>query len=148
MSLARWEPFRGLERMREEMDRLFQDVFGGGLPTAGQLRHRVPAIDLAETETDVVLTAELPGVDKKDLSLEVLPDALTLSAKTSREKEEKGETFYRRECSWGEFRRVIPLPAEVKAEGAKATLRDGVLKVTLPKTETAKAQQPKKIEIG
>jgi HSP20 family protein len=108
----------------------------------------VPAIDFCETETDLVVKAELPGAEKKDLTIEALPDALTIGAKTSHEKEEKGETFYRRECGWGEFQRVIPLPVEVKPEGVKATLKDGVLEVTLPKTETAKAKQPRKIEIG
>jgi len=148
MALRRWEPFGGLERLRDEMDRLFEDF----LPTRWLrsrpvARLRLPAVDLKETETEVILKADLPGVRKEDLNVEVTSDAVTLKGESTREKGEKGEGYYHRERSWGGFERTIPLPVEVKAEQAKAKYADGVLEITVPKTEAAKALQPHKVKI-
>jgi len=148
MGIRRWEPFAGLERLRDEMDRLFEDL----LPVRwrrqrGAARVRVPAVDLRETESDVILKADLPGVKKEDLAVEVTQEAITLKGETGEEREEKREGYYCSERAWGSFERVVPLPVEVKADQAKAKFADGVLKITVPKSEAAKAKQPVKVKI-
>lgn len=147
-SLQRWDPFRGLIGAQRDLDRLFDSFFGR--PTLRWEQEegvRVPAVDLRETENEVVVTAELPGVDRKHLEVEVLPEALSLKAEMSQETERKEETYHRRERVWGRFERTIPLPAEVVADQVKAVFKDGVLEVRMPKTAQAKAATPKKIAI-
>lgn len=148
MSLRRWQPFAGLDVLREEMDRLFEDFFPSRwVRQRVAPRVRVPAVDLRETDNDVILKADLPGVKKENLSVEVTPEAVTLKGQTGEEKEEKGEGYYCRERSWGGFERVVPLPVEVQADKARAKYADGVLEITMPKTEAAKAAQPHKVKI-
>lgn len=136
MSLMRWDPFGGLSRMRDEIDRMFEDFFTGrpGLARTGE-GLRVPSVDIEETDESVVVRAELPGVKKDDLDIEVTPDALTIRAEMSEEKEQRDRRFYRRERSWGMFQRTVPVPVEIKSDAAKASFKDGLLEVTLPKVE-------------
>lgn len=145
--LMRRDPFRNLVRMQEEMDRLFQSLFGATTPEVAREGVRVPPVDVSETGDEVVVRAEIPGISKENLEIEVLPESLSLKAEVSEEREEKGETFHRRERSWSSFQRAIPLPAEVKTEEVKAKLEHGVLEVRMPKTERAKAPTPKKVTI-
>jgi HSP20 family protein len=148
MALRRWEPFGGLERLRSEMDRIFDDFFPTRLlRTHAAARVRVPAVDLKETETEITLKADLPGVKKENLDVQVTPEAVTLKSESSEEKEEKGEGYYCRERAWGGFERTIPLPVEVKADKAKAKFADGVLEITIPKSEAARAVQPHKVAV-
>ncbi len=147
-SLQRWDPFRGLVRAQRDLDRLFDSFFGRPLLRWEQEEGvRLPAVDVSETESEVLVTAELPGVDRKDLEVEVLPEALSLKAETVKESEKREEAYHRRERVWGRFERTIPLPAEVVTDQVKAVFKDGVLEVRLPKTAQAKAATPKKIEI-
>jgi HSP20 family protein len=95
----------------------------------------------------VIVKAEVPGVDKKDLEVEVTPDSLSLKAEVTREKEEKDRQFHRRERVWQRYERVVPLPAEVVTDQVKATMKDGVLEVRMPKSERSKATPPKKIAV-
>ena len=104
-------------------------------------------MDLRETDSDVVLKADLPGVKKDDLSVEVTPEAVTLKGESGEAKEEKREGYYCCERAWGSFERVVPLPVEVKADQAKAKFADGVPEITVPKTEAVKAKQPVKVKI-
>lgn len=147
MSLARWDPFGGLSRMRGEIDRMFDDLFSGEpfLARIGEGR-RVPSVDIEETDGMVVVRAELPGVKKEDLEIEVMPDTLTIKAETKEEKEEKGKRYYRKERAWGMFQRMVPLPVEVKSSEAKASLKDGVLEVILPKVAEEKKAESVKIK--
>lgn len=145
--LMRRDPFRGLVRMQDEMDRLFHSLFGPTEVPATREGVRVPPVDIAETADEVVVRAELPGLSKEHLELELLPETLTLKGEVSQEKEEKGETFHRRERSWSSFQRSVPLPAEVKTEDVKATLEHGVLEVRMSKTERAKAPTPRRVEV-
>jgi len=146
MSLARWDPFGGLSRMRDEIDRMFEDFFterpslarvGPGL--------RIPSVDIEEKDDTVVVRAELPGVKKEDLEIEVTPDTLSLKAETREEKEEREKRFYRRERSWGMFQRTIPLPVEINKEEAKASFKDGLLEITLPKA--APEEKPESVKV-
>jgi len=149
-SIMRWDPFRGLVRMQRDMDRLFSQLFGQPLVRWEREEEegiRIPTIDLVETEQELVVKAEMPGIDKDKIEVEVLPELLNISAEMHEEREEKDVTHHRCERVWGRFERSIPLPAEVVTDQTKATYRDGLLEIHLPKTERARAQTPRKVKI-
>lgn len=98
-----------------------------------------PRVDVKETAKKVVVTAELPGLDEKDIEISVVGDTLVLSGEKRQEEEEQGEDYYRMERRYGSFRRVIPLPCEVEVDKAEATFKKGVLTITLPKTPEAQS---------
>ncbi|MDR7531984.1 MAG: Hsp20/alpha crystallin family protein [Armatimonadota bacterium] len=144
MSLMRWDPFDDLMSLRESMDRLFEDFFGtrrrrAMVPTVWE-----PAVECYETDTDVVVKAELPGIDPKHVEVTVTPEGLSLKGEAKAEEEQKGRNYYRRELRYGAFQRLIPLPADVKSEEAKATFRHGILEVRVPKSERAR---PKTVKV-
>lgn len=135
-----------LDDFHREIDRLFGSVFEDfGLPvpwasgTAWDASW--PAVNVAENDREVVVTAELPGVEEKDVTLELDGDLLTLRGQTESEHEEKGRRWTRIERTSGSFHRVVELPAEVREDGAKATFKRGVLTVTLPKAEPDKTRR-------
>lgn len=147
MSLIRWKPGRELSTIREEMNRLFDDFF-----TALPERRRellegewLPSIDVAETDDSVVVKAELPGVNQSDVDITIVNDVLTLKGEKKEEKEIKKENYHRVERSYGSFQRTVSLPTGVQADKAKAVYKDGILTVTVPKSEEAK---PKTIKIN
>ncbi|HTD46745.1 MAG TPA: Hsp20/alpha crystallin family protein [bacterium] len=96
---------------------------------------REPAVEMFETEQDVVVRAEMPNVDPKNVDVTVTDGAITLRGQTKHEEEQKGRNYYRRELRAGSFTRTLPLPTEVKSAEAKATYKDGVLEVKIPKSE-------------
>lgn len=143
--LARRRPEPGtLDAFHREIDRLFADVFEDfGLPSPWKRGDSVwesgwPAVNVAESEKEIVVTAELPGVDEKDVTLEIEGDVLTIRGQTEQEHEEKGRHWTRVERTSGSFHRAVELPAEVLEDGAKAAFKRGVLTITLPKAEPAK----------
>ena len=105
-----------------------------------------PSVDVRETDKEIVVSAEIPGMEEKDIQVELAADGLTIRGEKRTETEDKKEGYVRKETSYGSFHRFIPLPAEVQAAKASAELKKGVLTVTLPKTPEAKAKR-KKIEI-
>lgn len=134
----------------EEVDRLFEGHFPSGWmrpfhwprPSWGELsapfEGKMPKVDVIERDNEIVVKAELPGVDKKDLDISVTKNTVTIQGSTSHEeKEEKGDV-YRCEISRGSYSRTLTLPAEVNEEKAKAKFKDGILELTLPKVEKAK----------
>ncbi len=137
-------PFAAL---RDEMDHLFDDFFRsveGWWPMerftpagAGYLPH----VDVSEDDETVVVTAELPGMEEKDIDISVAGDLLTLKGEKQMERETKEKDYVRTERSFGSFRRTLQLPCEVKDEGATATFKRGVLTVTLPKSEQARKER-------
>ncbi len=141
----------------EEMDRLFESFFSRNWlrpmrwewPAAGELsapfEGRLPKVDVVDRESDILVRAELPGVDKKDLDISITDNAVTIHATTSRETEEEKGEYYRREITRGSFSRTVALPAEVDADAAKASFKDGILELTVPKVEKAKRRR---IEVG
>jgi HSP20 family protein len=152
--LTRWEPFGGLRRrsdffgdltdMQQEMNRLFDEFFGerrAGV-TEGQW---MPAVDVSETDTELMVRAELPGMTHDDIEVNLQDNVLTLKGEKKQEKKEDKENFHRLERSYGSFTRSFSLPAGVTQEDIKASFKDGILKVSLPKTEEVK---PKKIAIS
>jgi HSP20 family protein len=141
-ALAERDPFAVLRR---EMDTLFDGFFSEfGAPARG-LKSFNPRVDVTESDKEVRITAELPGVEEKDVEVSLTGDAITINGEKREEKEEKGEEQYRLERSYGAFRRSFSLPCEIDADKATASFKKGVLKVTLPKT--AEAAKSKKIAV-
>lgn len=145
MALVKWDPFRDIITLRERMDRMFEDSLSrfrmpeeATMPTFWS-----PSVDIYETDENIVLKAELPGVDKKEVSVEVKDNTLILKGERKREKEVKEENYHRVERSFGTFMRSFSLPVSVKQDQVKAKFKDGVLEVTLPKAEEAKPKQVK-----
>lgn len=99
---------------------------------------RVPAIDVVDRENDILVRAEVPGVNKDDLDVSISDNTLTIRGSTKQETKEEKEEFYRQEMSYGEFSRQIVLPENIDSEKVKATMKNGVLELTLPKREGAK----------
>ncbi len=154
MMLARWEPFGSIRRrgslvndltgMQQEMNRLFDDFFGERRAEMAEGTWS-PAVDLSETESDITVRAELPGMSHEDIELNVQDNTLTLKGEKKLETTEDKENFHRIERSYGSFTRSFTLPCDVNLEAIKATFKDGILVITLPKSEVAK---PKKIQIS
>jgi HSP20 family protein len=139
-----WDPFRDFQR---EMNRLFDD-FWTDYPLAGRRGERAlassvfsPRVDVSETDTEVKVSAELPGMEEKDVSVEMDDSAITVRGERREEKEDKGKNWHSRERTYGSFHRVIPLPASVDGAKAKAKFKKGILTVTVPKREEAQAKR-------
>jgi len=141
MTLVRWTPWQELENMNRQLSHLFDDSPLNTLSDAGQW---APRVDIRETDDALLVQAELPGIDKKDVHLEVKDGVLTLSGERRYEKDVKEENVHRVERVYGSFSRSFSLPTNVDAEKVDASMRDGVLEVRLPKRESAK---PKAIAI-
>jgi HSP20 family protein len=143
--LMEWRPFREVSRLRREMDRLWDDYFGSGrrglqpLPT-----EFAPAVDIKETADQVVVKAEVPGMEAKDINISVTGEVLTIKGEKKSEREEKEENYHLVERRYGSFSRSLALPAGVDMDKIEAKYDKGVLIVTCPKKEVVK---PKAIEI-
>ncbi|GAB4364261.1 MAG: Hsp20/alpha crystallin family protein [Calditrichia bacterium] len=134
--------------LRREMNRLFDEFFSDITPRrfTEMTWADFPTVDVEETDRDVRISAELPGIDEKDIDISISDDVLTLKGEKKQEREEKGSTFYRMERSYGSFRRDIPLPSEVDPDKAEAVFKRGVLTIKVPKKPEAQ-RRTKKIEI-
>ncbi len=146
MALIRFEPARELGTIQNEMNRLFNTFFE--TPTAplnGAASRWIPAMDLVESDGDLVLRADLPGLSEADVSIELEDKVLTISGERKIAHEERKEGYYRVERSSGSFRRSLTLPEGVDAEAIKATFDRGVLEVRVPKPEERK---PRKVAIS
>jgi HSP20 family protein len=146
VSVERWDPFRNMTDIQGEVNRLFDSVLGRPTAsTAGSaVRTWAPVLDMHETKDDLVLHFELPGVSEKDVSLSIMGDLLTVKGERAFNRESKDESVHHVERVYGKFERSVQLPMPVQAEKVKATYRDGVLEVKLPKVEEVK---PKAIKI-
>ena len=127
---------------QKEMDRLFRDFFEVE-PFGQRLLSTFPEIDVKETEKEMRVSAELPGMEEKDVEVLLDSDSLTIRGEKKHEEEEKGESYYRSERRYGSFCRVIPLTSEVESDKVEAKFKNGVLTVTIPKTEKARADLKK-----
>ena len=146
MAIVRWEPFRDLLADQKEFDRLFREAFASGFGE-GEISTRpwAPPVDIFENENNIVLKAELPGVDPKDVEVRVEDNTLYLKGERKFEKETEEENYHRIERSYGSFARSFSLPSSIDAEKVGADYKDGLLTLTLPKREEAK---PKTIKIN
>lgn len=140
MELTPWRPTRGLQTFREEMDDLFRRAFG----TAPETTAWMPAVDVSENDGQVQVRAELPGLDAKDIDLNVSGDLLTIRGEKKQEEDRSEGDVIAKERYFGSFQRTVRLPAEVRQQDAQASFENGVLNVSLPKSEESKS---KKIEI-
>ena len=135
--LPRWESFGGLTTLRREMDRLFERFLGREPSPLGEVE---PAIEVADTPEAVIVKAQVPGVSKENLQVNVTENALTLKGEVQEDKTTEDKNYHRREFHYGAFSRTIALPTTVQAEKATAQLKDGVLEVMIPKREETKAK--------
>jgi HSP20 family protein len=145
-NLTRWEPAREMMTLREAMDRLFDDAFTRpfSLMREGGSNWSSPAIDMYQTNNDVVVKAALPGIKADEVQINVTGDILTIQGETKQEEEKKDRSWHIREHHWGAFERSIRLPTNVISDKAKADFDNGVLTITLPKSEEVK---PKTITV-
>jgi HSP20 family protein len=144
MALVRWDPARELDTLQSDVNRLFDGFFGrSASPSSG--RRWIPAMDLVETDEHLVLRADLPGLDREDIEIEVKDNVLTVAGERKAEHEEKGEGFHRVERAFGRFSRSLDLPHGIAADEVDARFDRGVLEVRIPKPEERK---PTRIEIG
>lgn len=147
MSMIRWNPFDELASLRESMDKLFEDFVTTRRP--GQRTDTTPmlwqpAIEAYETEHDVVIRAELPGIDPKNVDVSVTGDTLTIKGEARAEHEEKNRNYHRRELRYGTFVRSLTLPDGVQGDQAKASYRHGIMEIRVPKSERSK---PKSVKV-
>ena len=144
MAIVRWlDPFRDLSSIQERMNQIFEDALARSRGREEGLRSGMwtPAVDIYETNDSVVVKAELPGVEKDQISVEVKDGILSLRGERKFEKEVKEESYHRIERSYGNFQRSFSLPVSVDQEKVTARFKDGVLEVKLPKKEQAKPKQ-------
>ena len=141
MDIMRWDPFKELSTLRDQIDRLFDSFFGRVPSLIERESAWVPAINLEETEDSYVVQAELPGLKKNEIKVAITEDSITISGERKIAKEEKGKTYHRVEIAYGKFQRMLPLPGEIIPEKAKATYKDGILTIKLPKSEKAKVKE-------
>ncbi|MBL8100517.1 MAG: Hsp20/alpha crystallin family protein [Anaerolineales bacterium] len=142
-NIIRWEPVREMMTLREAMDRLFDDAFTRPL-SLNNGNWSIPAVDMYQTDNEVVIKAALPGIKADEVQINVTGEILTLKGETKHEEEKTEKAYHLREQRWGAFERSIVLPTEVVADKAKADFENGVLTITLPKAEEVK---PKSISI-
>jgi HSP20 family protein len=145
MYLSTLKPYRSPGSIRNEIDNLLHEFFGGPIHTGPLTGEWMPPADITETEDRVFIKAELPGIEEKDIELTLLGNMLTIRGEKRHEKEEKGENHYLGDRYYGSFRRTFQLPADIDPDKAKANFDKGVLKVSVPKMEESKS---KKIEIN
>jgi HSP20 family protein len=143
--ITRWDPFAEMASLRHAFDRMFDEarpfraLVGGENGGASYF-----PVDVFETGDEIVVKASLPGVKPEDIDVSVHGDVLTIKGESKSETEDEAQNWYRRERRYGAAVRQLTLPSEVSADKAQATFEDGVLRLTLPKSETAK---PKTIKV-
>lgn len=140
MSLIRWQPMKELDNLRQQMNRLFDELIHSDrhqnlFPTMPDVTW-MPTIELQQTDTDIIVKAQVPGVDAKDIDVQVTSDAVLIAGEHKEEKRTEDKGIFRSEFQYGQFSRVVPLPADVKYEQVKSEFKDGVVTLTLPLAET------------
>lgn len=141
MSIARWSPLRELARMRDEMDRILDEIFGPIRERRIPFLEWTPAADIIEDEDQLVVRLEIPGMRKEDLSISLRENHLTVKGERKGEEEKKGRTYHRREFYYGSFERNFVLPASIDPEKVSATYENGILEIKLPKSEAVKPRE-------
>jgi HSP20 family protein len=131
-------PWTNLATMKKEMDRLLERFWEGDFPQLSTFGDWRPALDVAETKDSVIVKAEVPGMDAKDIQLSLQGEMLTVRGEKKQEKEEKDEHYYHAERSYGAFARAVRLPVAVDGSKVTASFKNGLLTVTLPKAPAAK----------
>lgn len=144
MTLVPWEPFRNLVALQDRMNRLFDETMQAGKDTELMRTGTwAPVVDIYENEDEIVLSAEIPGVDMEDVDVQVRDNTLTLKGERKMEKPVKQENYHRVERAYGPFMRAFSLPASVDQERISAHYARGVLEIKMPKTARSKPSQIK-----
>ena len=145
MSIVKWDPFHDLTSLQDRINRLFEEAF----PRAGEREELAsgiwrPRVDILDTGSAIVIEVEVPGVDKDDISIDLKENVLSIKGERKQETGRSEESYYQRERRFGWFQRTFTLPAYVEPESIKATFKQGVLKIEIPKPEE---RTPKQITI-
>jgi len=143
-NLTRWEPMRDMVTLRDAMDRLFDEAFTRPWFSDGGSGMGMPAVDLYQTDDDVIVKVAVPGMKPEDVQISVTGDTLTVKGEIRQENDSKEKAYHIREQRWGSFERTITLPTAVRSDKAQAEFENGILNVTLPKAEDVK---PKTITV-
>lgn len=155
MTLIKWSPQRDIDALRRDIEKTFEDFFGEDFavgPWRPFWRRRrglepsvtLPNIDMYDKKDEIVVKVELPGVEKDQVDITLSEDTLTVKGEAKREEEVKDEDYYRCERCYGSFSRTIELPVRIQGDKSKATFKNGILEIRLPKAEEAK---PKEIKV-
>lgn len=134
MALVHWQPFQEINALRRQMDRMFDEIAGFNRELKANW---MPAIEMQDREDRIILRAEIPGIDAKDLDVQVARDTVTISGETRQEQQTEDRGFWHSEFRYGKFQRTIPLPVAVENEHVEASYKDGILTLTLPKVAEA-----------
>ena len=146
MAIVRWDPFRDVMTLQDRMNRLFDQTMSRTRADDEEgftASTWAPAVDIFETAESLVMKAELPGVSREQIDIQVRDNTLTLKGERKFERDVKDENYLRVERSYGAFQRAFSLPATIQKDRIKAVFRDGVLEVSIPKAEEAKPKQVK-----
>jgi HSP20 family protein len=146
MTLIRWEPFQEVDTLQREINRLFESI----IDNKGQEKDKfslIPPAEMEETDNAIDLRLELPGMDPKDLDIQVTTDSVSISGERKSEAKTEEKGVIRSEFRYGQFRRVIPLPTPIDNKNVKAEYKDGVIHLNLPKVEAEK-QKVVKVNLG
>lgn len=144
-TMTRWDPFRGLTSLQDQVNRLFEDTVQHGRTSQADLATWAPAADIYETENELIAKLDLPGVQEKAVDIHVENNTLTIRGERQFEKEVTEDNYLRVERAYGTFTRSFSLPNIVKVDNIRANLQNGVLTIRMPKREEAK---PKQIKIN
>ena len=145
MALVRWSPLTELASLQSDMARMMDSFLGPSRAVNGGSSSWIPPVDVTETEDELVLAFDVPGLQEEQIDVELEDNVLTVSGKREREHEQTGDNFYRWERRFGQFSRSVALPAGVDEGDIQATYDNGVLEIRVPKPEE---QKPKRIQIG
>jgi HSP20 family protein len=143
MSITRWDPFQNLASLQDQVNRLFDTSFTGRRTDGAALTTWAPAVDIYETENELVVKADLPDINEKDLDVRVENNMLTIRGERKFEQKVKEDNYLRIERTYGSFSRSFSLPSTVNTEAIKAQYKNGVLTVELPKRAESKPRQVK-----
>lgn len=145
MTLVKWEPLKDLLTLQDRMNRLFDDSVRGLRPGEEGFSNALwsPAVDIYETDNELILKAELPEINQKDIDIQVENNTLVLRGERKFEKDTKRENFHRIERAYGGFARSFTLPTTIDQEKIQADYKDGILKIVMPKREEIKPKQIK-----
>jgi HSP20 family protein len=146
MAMIPWRPLwdTRFPSLRDEMDKMFEEFFEKVRFPSAQEHSWTPALDVYETIKEVIITADVPGIDPKDVAVSIMEGSLTIKGERKRDPDLKDEELYRAEREFGMFQRMIQLPAEVSPDKAKASYNNGVLKIMIPK---AQKSAPKEVKV-
>jgi len=144
MAIIRWRPLGEIDTFKREMDRMFDDLFQPSSELSESSLSWYPSVDVKETKDEFVISAEVPGMSKDDIKINISDNTLTIKGEKKEEKKEENHNYHRVERRFGSFQRSFTLPTHIEDKKVKASYKDGVLTISMPKKEEAK---PKEIPI-